>query len=416
LPKFDAFFSYAREDFSRYLDKFFRDLKEEVRLLLGRAKADPILFRDEEDIDIGKPWRLEIATALQSAQVLIAIQTPRYFTRPYCGKEFGIMLRRQSRLGPLASRISGIIPVNWCPCANVPTAVKQFQQAHAQLPATYNTHGLLVLTRNNRYRSEYFDCIRFFAARIAAAVQQATTVPALERLPDFDDAPDAFQTATLDRSADQLSSPPLGPRCARFYYAVGTRSQLREHKRDCSRYDEERGEFWKPFLNAGAIGVLAGRTASMQDFVTDLLRPEPSLVKELESAEDRNNLVIIIVDTWTLDECDTVRLSLEEFDRRPSTHCAVLVVWNEADPDTDQWRPALEERVERTFPIISSREQTYFQPSVGSAVDFETVLAETLRRLQAKILAHGLRKRVLPSRGFRPIPVLDTHSERVNDG
>src|SRR6266404_570455 len=208
------------------------------------------------------------------------------------------MLRRQSQLGTLANRTSVVIPVYWCPVSNLPAAVEQHQQAHAELPAAYTTHGLLVLTRNNRYRSAYFDCIRFFAGRIAAAVRQAPPLPALQRFPDFGDAPDAFQTARLGRSADEPNGGPLGPRCARFCYAVGTRSDLREHKRDCSRYDEERGEFWKPFPNAGSIGVLAGKTASIHDFVADLLGPEASLVRELESAGDRNNLVIIIVDTW----------------------------------------------------------------------------------------------------------------------
>jgi FxsC-like protein len=420
LANFDAFFSYAREDYCPYMDKFYRDLKEEVRLLLGAAKGDPILFRDEQDIDIGKPWRSEIINALQSAQVLVAVQTPRYFTRPYCGKEFGVMKTRESLLRTPSESIAAVIPVTWGPCVDLPAAVKQYQQAPAELPTAYISHGLLQLKRNfNKYRGEYFDCIRFFAEKIVTAVR-APRLPALEHFPDFDDAPDAFQMVPSDRSADQVSGTPLGPRCVRFFYAVGTRSHLRGHKSDCSRYDEERGEFWKPFLDARAIGVLAGMTASAHDFVVDLVKPDATLVREMESAADGNNLVIIIVDAWTLEKCDPIRASLEECDHRTSTraaiHCAVLVAWNEADAETTEWRPQLKQRVEDTLSVISSLGETHFHPSIESASDFETVLAKTLLRLQTKILAYGCRKRVLPSTGFRHLPILDVHSESVNDG
>lgn len=74
--------------------------------------------------------------------------------------------------------------------------------AHAELPALYNEYGLLVPTRNNRYLGEYFDCIRFFAGRIAAA-RQTPTLPVLERFPDFDDVPDAFEIAPVRENADQ---------------------------------------------------------------------------------------------------------------------------------------------------------------------------------------------------------------------
>jgi TIR domain len=179
MPEFDVFFSYARDDFDPYMDQFVTDLTSETRLLLGRGKGDPIFFRDENDIDLGKPWRPEIINALQSAKVLVAVQTPRYFIRPYCGKEVGIIRKRRSLIPYTRERAPEVLPVIWCPSRSVPPIVNEYQWTHAELSASYATHGLLVLLRNTKYRDEYLAFLRFFALAIQSAIDQKPVLPRL---------------------------------------------------------------------------------------------------------------------------------------------------------------------------------------------------------------------------------------------
>jgi FxsC-like protein len=407
VPVFDAFFSYARDDFSPYMAKFYADLAEEVRLLLGRAKADPILFRDEQDIGLGTVWRSELTSALHSTRVLISVQTPRYFSRPYCGKEVGVTLRREARLTDSHDRVPAVIPINWCPCTSLPAVISQYQQSHAELPRPYATHGLLVLVRNDKYRNEYSDCLRFLASRIAESVRQTPPLPELDSPLAFDEAPDAFQQAVQGQASSEYWVQTQGPRSARFCYAVATRPELSAHKPDCSRYDHERREFWRPFTNSPAVGILASRIAVVKELVPDLLWLDDSFLGQLARACDQNNLVVLVVDAWTLDKVEPYRRAMEACDGRPSTHCAVIVVWNQEDPDTEQCREVLERRVAATFPILSSRDPTYFRAGLASAPEFEAAVSDTLNRLQARVIAYGEIKRSLTAVSTRPIPVLE---------
>jgi FxsC-like protein len=409
VPYFDAFFSYARDDFDPYMDQFLKDLTAETRLLLGRGKDVPIFFRDENDIDFGKPWRPEIISALQSARVLVAVQTPRYFIRPYCGKEVGVMRRRRSLIPYTRERTPEVLPVIWCPSRSVPPSVNEYQWTHAELPASYPTHGLLVLLRNTKYRDEYLTFLRFFALAIQAAIEQKPVLPGLEDLITLEGTPDIFHD---DEQHQPSHLQAQGPRCTRFSYAVATRAQLIAHKADCSRYDHERGEYWKPFTNTPSVGALASKIAGNLDFVSDLLPLDDQFVNELRMAEDENSLIVVVVDAWTIEKLESFRQKMECCDRNASTHCAVFLLWNQDDPDTKESRPQLEDRVSVTFPVLSTREQIYFRPHIACCSDFESMLCDTLKRLQGKIIAYGKVKRGLQPSDRRSMPMLDTYRDR----
>src|ERR1700680_2375090 len=68
------FFSYARDDSDEKLERFFKDLSDEVRIQKGLdAKASLIGFRDTRSIKTGDDWPTEMKQALQTSRVLVSI-------------------------------------------------------------------------------------------------------------------------------------------------------------------------------------------------------------------------------------------------------------------------------------------------------------------------------------------------------
>src|SRR6266851_7287544 len=108
------FFSYCRDDWSSYMEEFFKDLSEAVRIRLGLGRHDSIGFRDAEGIDIGQPWRPALTDALQAAQTLVCVYTPRYFLRDYCGKEMEFFRLREKGIAA-SPRHSFVLPIVWLP-------------------------------------------------------------------------------------------------------------------------------------------------------------------------------------------------------------------------------------------------------------------------------------------------------------
>ena len=142
-PEF--FFSYARGDYSLYLEKFFDELEEAVAMLRppetdesAEAVITPppdkkvkgptekkVAFLDVRNIGTGADWNSLLSGAVQTSKVLVCIYTARYFKREFCGKEFAAFLKRNGNLryeavrhadGVTEYRIRGarnIIPILW---------------------------------------------------------------------------------------------------------------------------------------------------------------------------------------------------------------------------------------------------------------------------------------------------------------
>src|SRR4051812_47156457 len=102
------FFSYARQDWDDRLEKFYKRLAKEV----GRAKQlseTDAGFYDQRSIEVGDVWDAKLRDALRTARVMVAICSPSYFTREYCGKELQVCIERV----PAGATSTAIIPVMW---------------------------------------------------------------------------------------------------------------------------------------------------------------------------------------------------------------------------------------------------------------------------------------------------------------
>jgi len=90
------FLSYSQGDKNSYLDKFIRNLREEVGDQVGMDQ-DKVGFRDEENLH-GGDWRTGISLNARRSHSLVCIYSRRFFSQPgaheYCAKEFAVFLER----------------------------------------------------------------------------------------------------------------------------------------------------------------------------------------------------------------------------------------------------------------------------------------------------------------------------------
>jgi hypothetical protein len=95
LPQFknDLFISYRRvanEAHDAWVDAFCEALRTSLKELVG----DVSIWRDEEALRAGSPWRPEIAQALNDAAIFLAIISRTYLDSDECRKELDTFLGR----------------------------------------------------------------------------------------------------------------------------------------------------------------------------------------------------------------------------------------------------------------------------------------------------------------------------------
>src|SRR5687767_6729555 len=114
------FFSYAHADDTEFLRRFYKDLNEEVRQLIGAPK-DEISFLDRNTVSHGSTWDAALEDGLKTCRVFVPLYSSSYFESEYCGKEFAAFRARlhaylTSQGNPIADPL--ILPVLWNPEKN----------------------------------------------------------------------------------------------------------------------------------------------------------------------------------------------------------------------------------------------------------------------------------------------------------
>ena len=90
------FFNYAHENRDKQLEAFFEDLCAEVAPYTPWAADDlRISFRDGQNLALMQEWRPALLKALQTSAVLVAITSPAYFQKRFCGQEYYIFDQRR---------------------------------------------------------------------------------------------------------------------------------------------------------------------------------------------------------------------------------------------------------------------------------------------------------------------------------
>lgn len=408
------FFSYARVDLNEteytdpYLIRFYNDLTQEISQRTAIPR-DQVGFRDEESILLGTLWPDALVKALRTAKVFISIYSPTYFTREWCGKEWTIFTSRinnkyAGRETPL------IIPVLWRKVdKNIPTYTSKIQSKHYDLGKTYAKEGLQYLIKLNKHKDDYYIFLHHLAERIVQAVEEYP-LPELSEDVDPDKVENAFETTTTSHSNNLHDQNDTGgPNCAKFVYVVGKKNELQSVKQDVSAYDNWAMN-WKPYWPIKQRIVMITQDASTKmDLVHQHISFNNTLIREVKNAKENNNIVVIIVDSWTLMLPQSLYHKLMcQYDESHFFNCVLLVIFNFEDQETKKNNLKLKQKVEEIFfTKFHDYSGDGFIDEVKSKEELDEQLIFVLEKTKQKIIKFSQNKRIVNGTDFSNIPTIN---------
>ncbi len=427
---------------------------EQVRLITGHPPAE-VGFRDTQGIEFGSNWPDSLAEGLACCQTFVPVFTPTYFTRPYCGREWWAF---RSRVERYAREHSGqaprlILPVLWTAPhylpGDLPEEIREIQFTHHDLGEYYSKEGLLqVMKQGRKCKNDYEKFVEEFAEKLRAAWRQWALTPGprcqfrdtrnffelrksqVRTATDGGEAasgggvpavtptapaiPGSEARAQQARVPEGITAAPLpdetrGPRYAHFLFVAARRSELPAGvpHRDHSAYDDD-GAFWKPYLppRDETVFTMATYIARRLRFTPIELPIDSEIDELLDRARAEERVVVIVVDPWTLllpRYADLMR----RCDRVDLYNCAILIAWNQQDPQTRQEMEALTAEARRTFPSKwSNRPANFYHDAATSREAFSDILATALHRAQNNIIEARGYVRAMAGDGPAGIPVI----------
>lgn len=381
-----VFISYSRNDRDTYLERFFEDL----RLAIQRRTAlpgDQVCYWDREAADIGDEWPEPTSKALRTSGVLVPICSPAYFNSSRRGQELEAFLQRIRA----AERQSGgqyrsIVPVFWHPPrGGMPGVLAAFRD-DSGLPDVYAREGLRYLTRLNKFKADYSEFVDRLAAKLVAACRDQV-LPELPGRFSVAAIPNAFQPATLGPSAPAPDGV-TGPNIANFIYVAAPRPALAQTRKSLNFYAETGGPSWRPFNEpAGVLGQLA---ASRLNLHYRELPFDDAFKSHLESAAARREIVLIVVDIWTL-LLDTYADRMRHYDALALPNCGMVVPWNDDDAETLERREFLTEALRRVLPQKTFlTHPAHDLASATSPSGLSAALERTLMALRMRIIEEAV--------------------------
>ncbi len=434
MSNYWAFISYAREDKDKFLERFLADLRAAIKV---RTTWDEryLTFVDSNSITPGAAWPDLLASALQSARVLISIYTPKYFTREYCGKEVQVFLERiddYMQTAPQgAPRPTLIVPILWVPeryvQALLPPAVRDLQYTYDAFGKNYAPLGVLQLMKRKREAYKLFlDNLVEHLMQVVDKypLQPYPTKPALDELDNAFAAGEpqattksnvALAATTIDTDPAAVAAPTeiaqqetVGPRYVQFIFVAGSRGELASIRQTLNHYGS-RGDEWQPYLPEvdEQIKFLTAEVALRERLFPMIVELDDDSWQRIGQAEDDNNIIVVVVDTWTLRLARYAQF-MQTYDQRDSINCVVLVPWNPNDPEAVQYRELLKGIIYSTFKVkANSNTPHIFYEWISSPDDLKRDLSAALANARARILRKSERLRAAQRAGVNiPKPIL----------
>jgi FxsC-like protein len=382
------FFSYARDDRDKDLDKFYADLCREITFV-KKMERDRVGFFDQRDIQLSDQWKERLREALRTCRVFVSICTPNYFASEYCGKEFQICLDRQASSGNTSTAMVSVI---WGdPKGSVHPAIKKFQYTHASLPDVYAKEGLRQMVRLGVHRDRY----RKFVASLARAIVDLGKnypLPEPAALDPIERVRNAFRKAVKKAAF----APTVVRRSANFSYVVGGSHEISGVPKRLLGALAERygpaGRDWKPFYPDydDTVADLAMNATKRQKLDYKELPLDKNLLKRIAAAEAKRQIVVLLVDPLTM---TTHRRLMQTYDRRNFDNCAVLVTWNSllrTRPEKKDFAKGLADTFK--FRAKQYQKSVYYVDSISTDKDLRSTLAQTLTKLQANLIQNSNRQ------------------------
>lgn len=182
MPNVQPFFisyAHAGADSNQAAERFYNELRGDLQTLVGLPVGTGMGFFDSDGLPAAIRWRYELAAALGTCQVLVALLSVPYLNSEWCGKEwhaFTLREREPLRGAKILQNQGWIIPVRWAPIPfDLPALVKDEVQifrpkstrAQPDLPERYEEEGVFGLLRRGQE-----DAFRDVVWDLAKCIQQ----------------------------------------------------------------------------------------------------------------------------------------------------------------------------------------------------------------------------------------------------
>jgi FxsC-like protein len=389
---YEFFLSYARSNNDAYLIKFFDELSEQVRLLRGLPKDHAVAFIDQREEQHGDDWDAEIVEALQTSKVLIAMVSPGYFKGASAVREWALFDVRCRAAAPPGKTLPLVKPVIWIPLKDddMPPGLKERHYSAGDPDAVQNKRGMrYVLRQLQEHGDEYVDLVEALAREI---IDAADAHP-LPRLPTVPKLQDVRVPPELEISKPGLAAAPVvipsGPKHVRFVYVAASPQQF-GNARVADPYVDVGGPDWKPFYPDSKARVhrfVQSIVANDDlDFTSDELPFGPNLLAEIDEAWRRRQIVVLLIDGWSLHWSADFRATLTQLDQRLDYHWCALLPWNGNDPDNVANRALIDAAIKQTFGRHQlNSNPLFYRSGIQSADELKAVLREVLVRLKEEI-------------------------------
>lgn len=392
------FFSYARLDRDRYLEKFFEDLDTRVRQMTAHPEPS---FRDMSKIEPGDDWPDELVTALQESQTMLCVYSPSYFTREFCGKEFSIFLERQGLQPDDDGSVRGsrrIIPVLWLREKDLnrfnlpPAAVRTIQYLVQAHPDLYREQGLSGILRRTGRRGQYQEILDEIADLIID--RSLPMLPPLPEKPDLRQVRNAF--------AELPAAEPGGPRVLRTFYLAADHAQLE----GVLTFATSR----EGCLRAAVSEVGTQHGACSLEKLLDPASPTfaAELTEALRAATARNELALVVAAAPLVDA--GVRELLRQVAADPGWRGGIIFAGPTGDSSPQEHASAVAAGL---TPSPSGYDRTHVKAFAGDLGEFRVAIARLIEQLQRTVVAAGTVRRQLSVQGPARRPIVAGPRENV---
>jgi len=401
------FLSYAREDnkLDGLVRKFYEDLCKDIA---GKMAASPneVGFFDGAEIEPGTNWDQKLVSALQQSRVFIAIYSPFYFQKKFCGKEWAVFRSRVEAYAkslPQGADFPGLMfPVLWQKedyvLPRIPAALGKIQYKYDAYGKAYAEQGLRTMLRNKKFKQQYDDFISVLADDLIEAAQEHK-LPALPNMPPLDQVAETFPTqAAAPAPIQQPQVAGANPRYVKFIFLAGRKDELQPVRTSLAPYGESGGE-WRPWLPdpRDEVDLLVQEVIQRERLISDGAIPlDNELEKQLKEAEEDNKIVVILVDLWTLKLEDYRKHMRDVVDPKQFVNCVIVVPWNPQDAEAVNQRQTLETLLQATFVNRTANDSPDLLTQIDSATKMKDRLAAMLQVTRSKIIkrAEVLRKAI----------------------
>ncbi|MEU6230970.1 TIR-like protein FxsC [Streptomyces sp. NPDC047042] len=420
----EVFLSYSgQDDESNLVTDFFGDLCEELRRITT-LDSNQIGYQYTQ-MRAAMEWRKVLADALGTCKVFVPLLSPRYFASEFCGKEWWVFSERQRlyvESTPGAQQPQCILPIMWEMCSlngnsGIPKVAADIWMDDPAFGEVYAERGLRQIVQlKKKYDTEYTEIVIALGKRVAEIIQ-GSKLPNYKMPEETDALNNAFATADIEINSAEpgLSNvpnhEPSGPRHVRLAVAASTRDEISAVRQDTSGYGS-RPDDWAPY-RPEAPDPVVGYAIDVARELNLIPYPQPfndEMHVLLDSAEEENQLAVIILDPWTM-KIENRRKALEEYDKRLSVNVGLVIPHSAADDETKAYADALHNDVKVLFKRHTRAQQSTLCYPLETVATFKEGIRHVLVELTRMVLNEFTPSRGVTGHSFVPRPVLDGPGE-----